>query len=103
MATESGADVHHDAPRCLLGLFDAPATGLADWSVFDADQELYPPDPYHQAQLGRLEDELRHGRGDVLPSRAGERMLTITRALPLTEVLEYSPYEDGSASSLLRL
>jgi hypothetical protein len=41
MATESGADVHHDAPRCLLGLFDAPATGLADWSVFDAEVERW--------------------------------------------------------------
>jgi hypothetical protein len=37
MAAESGASVHHDAPRCLLGLFDAAATGLADWSVFDAE------------------------------------------------------------------
>ena len=47
------------------------------------------------SQLGRLEDELRHERGDVLPL-AGERMLpTTTRALPVTEVLEYSPSEDG--------
>jgi hypothetical protein len=37
MAAESGADVHHGAPRCLLGLFDAAATGLADWSEFDAE------------------------------------------------------------------
>jgi hypothetical protein len=39
MAAESGADVHHDAPRCLLGLFDAAAAGLADWSEFDAEAE----------------------------------------------------------------
>jgi hypothetical protein len=38
MADESGADVHHGAPRCLLGLFDA-AAGLADRSEFDADAE----------------------------------------------------------------
>jgi hypothetical protein len=28
-------------PRCLLGLFDAAATGLADWSVFDAEAERW--------------------------------------------------------------
>jgi hypothetical protein len=33
------ADIHHDAPRCLLGLFDAAAGGLADWSEFDAEAE----------------------------------------------------------------
>jgi hypothetical protein len=37
MATESGADVYHGAPHCLLGLFDAAAGGLADWSEFDAE------------------------------------------------------------------
>jgi hypothetical protein len=37
MAVECGADVHHFASRCLFGLFDAAATGLADWSVFDAE------------------------------------------------------------------
>jgi hypothetical protein len=41
MATESGADVHYRAPRCLLGLFDAVATGLADWSEFDAEVERW--------------------------------------------------------------
>jgi hypothetical protein len=35
MAAESGADVHYSAPRCLLGLFDAAAEGLADWSEFE--------------------------------------------------------------------
>jgi hypothetical protein len=40
--------------------------------------------------------------GDVLP-QAGERMLlTTTRALPLTEVLEYRPYEDGYLQLELR-
>jgi hypothetical protein len=37
IAGESGADVHHSAPRCLLGLFDAAAAGLADWLEFDAE------------------------------------------------------------------
>ncbi len=31
MAAESGADVYHGSPRCLLRLFDAVAGGLADW------------------------------------------------------------------------
>jgi hypothetical protein len=35
MAAEARTDVHHGAPHCLLGLFDAVATGLADWSEFD--------------------------------------------------------------------
>jgi len=39
MAAESGSDVHHGAPRCLLGRFDAAARGLADWSEFDAEAE----------------------------------------------------------------
>jgi hypothetical protein len=39
MAAESGADVHHGAPHFLLGLFDAAAAGLADWSEFDAEAE----------------------------------------------------------------
>src|ERR687898_125650 len=39
MAAESGADVHHGAPRCLLRLFDAAIRGLADWSEFDAEAE----------------------------------------------------------------
>jgi hypothetical protein len=41
MAAESGADVHHSAPRCLLGLFDAAAGGFADWSEFDAEAERW--------------------------------------------------------------
>jgi hypothetical protein len=39
MAAEFGADVHHDAPRWLLGLFDAAAGDLAEWSEFDAEVE----------------------------------------------------------------
>ena len=41
MAAEARADVHHSAPRCLLGLFDSAATGLADWSEFDAEAERW--------------------------------------------------------------
>ena len=39
MAAEARVNVHHGAPRCLLGLFDAAAGGLADWSEFDAEAE----------------------------------------------------------------
>jgi hypothetical protein len=39
MAAERGADFHHGAPRCLLGLFDAAAGDLADWSEFDAEAD----------------------------------------------------------------
>jgi hypothetical protein len=39
MAAEAGADVYHGSPRCLLGLFDAAATGLAAWSEFDAEAD----------------------------------------------------------------
>jgi hypothetical protein len=35
MAAEAGVDVHHGAPRCLLGLFEAAAKGLADRSKFE--------------------------------------------------------------------
>jgi hypothetical protein len=38
MAAEAGADVHHGAPRCLLGHFDA-AAGVVDRSEFDAEAE----------------------------------------------------------------
>ncbi len=41
MAAESGADVHYGAPRCLLGLFDAAAGDLADWSEFAAEAERW--------------------------------------------------------------
>jgi hypothetical protein len=37
MAIEARVDVHHGAPRCLLGLFDAAAGDLAAWSAFDAE------------------------------------------------------------------
>ena len=39
MAAEDRVDVHHRAPRCLLGLFGAAVGGLADWSEFDAEAE----------------------------------------------------------------
>ena len=41
MAAEVGADVHHRVPRCLLGLFDRAAEGLADWSEFDAEAKRW--------------------------------------------------------------
>jgi hypothetical protein len=41
MAAEARVEVHHCAPRCLLGLFDAAATGLAGWSEFDAKVERW--------------------------------------------------------------
>src|SRR5215210_250049 len=41
MAAEARIHVHHRAPRCLLGLFDAAAGGLADWSEFDAEAERW--------------------------------------------------------------
>jgi hypothetical protein len=41
MAAESGADVHHRAPRCLLGLIDEEAAGLAGWSEFGAEAERW--------------------------------------------------------------
>jgi hypothetical protein len=39
MAAESGAEVRHGSPRCLLGIFDAAAGSLAEWSEFDAEAE----------------------------------------------------------------
>jgi hypothetical protein len=41
MAAEARTDFHHGAPRCLLGLFDAAATGLTGWSEFDAEAERW--------------------------------------------------------------
>ena len=37
----TGADVHHGAPRCLLGLFDAATGGLVARSEFDAEGERW--------------------------------------------------------------
>jgi hypothetical protein len=59
MADEARVDLHHGASRCLLGLIDAAAGGLADWSGFDAEAErwgievrgLYPRDPYAKGDL----------------------------------------------------
>ncbi len=39
MAAESGAEVRHGAPRCLLELFGAAAAGPADRSEFDEEAE----------------------------------------------------------------
>jgi hypothetical protein len=39
MAAKAGADVHHGAQRCLLGLFDTAATGPADCSEFETEAE----------------------------------------------------------------
>jgi hypothetical protein len=41
IAAEAKADVHHSAPRCLLGLLDAATADLADWSEFDAEAERW--------------------------------------------------------------
>ena len=41
MAAEARADVHHGALRCLFGLFDAAAEGLADRAEFDAEAERW--------------------------------------------------------------
>ena len=41
MAAEARVNVHHGVPRCLLGLFDAAAAGLADRSEFDAEAERW--------------------------------------------------------------
>src|SRR5215210_8312900 len=68
MAAESGADVHHRTPRCLLGLFDAAAAGLADWSEFDAEAERWGI------------DVRGHSRGDL---RA--LIESSTREIPTTE------------------
>jgi hypothetical protein len=68
MAAESGADVNHGAPRCLLGLLDAAAAGIADRSQFDAEAE-------------RLSIEVRGlSRGDLAALIAGS-----THEIPTTE------------------
>jgi hypothetical protein len=41
MAAESGTDIHHSAPRCLLRLFDAATGCLADWSECDSEAERW--------------------------------------------------------------
>jgi hypothetical protein len=40
-AVEAGIDIHHGAPGCLLGLFDAATGGLVDCSEFDAEDGLW--------------------------------------------------------------
>jgi hypothetical protein len=39
MTAEARVAVHHGAPRWLLGLFDAAAGDLADWSEFAVEAE----------------------------------------------------------------
>jgi hypothetical protein len=41
MAAESGVDIQHVAPRCLLGLFDAVSGDLIAWSEFDSKAERW--------------------------------------------------------------
>ncbi len=82
MAAESGADVHHGPPRCLLGLFDAVAGGLADRS------ELLRRERQRRAfSAGEGRDASRDKEG---------------AASPVTEVLEYRPNEDGYLQLELR-
>jgi hypothetical protein len=58
------------------------------------------------AQLGRLEDEVRHERQRRASSTAGggKGALHVQEGatLPVTEVLEYRPYEDGYLQLELR-
>jgi hypothetical protein len=82
MAAESGADVHHGPPRCLLGLFDAVAGGLADRS------ELLRRKRQRRAfSAGEGRDASRDKEG---------------AASPVTEVLGYRPHEDGYLQLELR-
>ncbi len=37
----AATDSHHQAPRCLLRLYDLAAAGLADWSEFDGEAERW--------------------------------------------------------------
>lgn len=57
------------------------------------------------AQLGRLEDEIRRERRRRATSAGGDRLAPRVRegaAPPVTEVLEYRPYEDGYLQLELR-
>ena len=43
MAAEARVDVHHGAPRCLLGLFDAASESLVPWEDYEgAGEGRYP-------------------------------------------------------------
>ena len=52
IAAASGADVHHGASRCLPGLFDVAAGGLADWTEFDAEAERLSFEVYWLSREG---------------------------------------------------
>jgi hypothetical protein len=57
------------------------------------------------AQLGRLEEEIRRERRRRATSAGGDRLALSDReeaALPVTEVLEYRPHEDGYLQLELR-
>ena len=41
----AATDSHHQAPRCLLRLYDLAAAGLADWSEFDGEAERWGVEP----------------------------------------------------------
>jgi hypothetical protein len=90
---ESGADIHHSAPRCLLGLFDTAVGGFTDWSEYDAEAERLSvevcglsredlraliessareiPTTEHRRLLQEASDFVRWGR------RGGRRTLTL--------------------------
>ncbi len=133
MAAEARVDVHHCAPRCLLGHFDAAAGGFADWSEFDTEAErlsievrglsreqltaliesstLEIPTTEHRrlhreaSDFVRLEDELRRERQRRASSAGGKRpapRVQTEAALPVTEVLECRPHEDGYLQLELR-
>jgi hypothetical protein len=57
-----------------------------------------------EAQLGRLEDELRRERRRRASSAGGEdaSRIQVGAAPPVTEVLEYRPHEDGYLQVELR-
>jgi hypothetical protein len=60
MAAEVRVEVHHRAPRCLLGLFDAAAADLVDWSEFDAEAGRW------SVEIRGLSREPRKNRGVVV-------------------------------------
>jgi hypothetical protein len=58
-----------------------------------------------ESQLGRLEDEIRRERQRRAPSAGGEQNSPHAQegaTQPVTEVLEYRPYEDGYLQRELR-
>ena len=72
MAAGAKADVHHGAPRCLLGLFDAAAVGLADRSEFEAEAEHWGVEAYGLSREGLL--ALIEGSTRELPATEHRRL-----------------------------